>query len=174
MRTRNEKIFLAILIVIVVVAGNYYGHQWLSQKQAALDVTDAQLRADKAEAEVDLKKEDIWAQRKAWIRDHEPPLGEEGDTKAQVLLFVTKGAKDNKLEVLDQNLNDMQHGPAGAQINVTVRVKGQMEGLCHWLADLQKPESFYAVSSITLNADPDQKSMVCKLGVTRYFKEGSQ
>jgi hypothetical protein len=173
MRTRNEKIFLAILIGILLVAGNYYGYQWLSRKQATLDSTYAQLRADKTEAEVDLKKEDIWAQRKAWVRDHEPAMGEEGDTKAQVLLFVTKGAKDNKLEVLDQNFNDVQHGPAGTRINVTVRVKGSMEGLCHWLADLQKPESFYAVSSISLNADQDQKSMICKLQVTRFFKGGS-
>jgi hypothetical protein len=48
-----------------------------------------------------------------------------------------------------------------------------MEGLCRWLAALQKPESFYAVTQFSLQADEDQKSMVCTLQVARYFQESS-
>jgi len=172
-RTRNEKILLAVLGLIVLGGVNYYGYQWLSHRQSQLSLTYAQLHADKADAEIDLLKQDFWAQRKAWIQEHEPPAGEEGDTKAQVLQYVLKGARDNKLEVLEQGLNDVQHGPAGTRVNVTVKIKGSMEGLCRWLADLQKPESFYAVSQFSLKADQDQKSMICTLQLARYFKGGS-
>jgi len=54
---------------------------------------------------------------------------------------------------------------------VTVKVKGSMEALCKWLTDLEKPDQFYAISSFSLKADQDQKSMVCALQVARYFKE---
>ena len=172
-RTKNEKFLLLVLIGIIFAGGNYYGYEWLSHKRSGLELTYAQLRADQAEAEVDLKESDLWAQRKAWIQENEPVLGNEGDAKAQVSQYVSKGAHDHQLEILDQSLNDVERGPAGTRVNVTVKVKGSMEGLCHWLADLQKPASFYAVSSFSLKADQDMKSYICTLQLARYFKEGS-
>jgi Tfp pilus assembly protein PilN len=171
--TKSEKTLLWVLAAIIFAGGNYFGYRWLSQKQSSLQLAYAQLKADQAEAKVDLLESDLWAQRTAWVRDHEPALGDEGDAKAQVLEYVLKGARDNKLEIIEQSLNDVEHGAAGARVNVSVKVKGSMEALAKWLTDLQKPDQFYAVSSFTLKADQDQKSMVCTLQIARYFKEGS-
>jgi len=171
--TKNEKRLLSILIAIVFMGGNYFGYRWLSQKQSSLQLAYAQLRADQAEAKVDLQESDLWAQRKAWTHDHQPPLGDEGEAKAQVLAYVLKGARDNKLEIMDQSLNDAQHGAAGTRINVSIKVKGSMEGLAKWLTNLQKPDQFYAISLFSLKADQDQKSMVCTLQIARYFKGGT-
>jgi hypothetical protein len=46
-----------------------------------------------------------------------------------------------------------------------------MEALVTWLTDLQKPEQFFAISLFSLQADEDQKSMVCTLQIARYFKD---
>jgi len=176
MRTRNEKILLAILAAILFLGGNYYAYLWLSRQQARLDDTCRQLQADKREAEVDLRDKDLWAQRQAWLLENQPVMGEEGDTKAQILKVVSDGIRQNKLEKLDQGLgSDIEHGPAGAKVSVTVKVKGSTEGICRWLADLQKPANFYAVTISALQADDDMKSMTCSLQITRYFKtkEGS-
>ena len=169
-RTKNEKVLLWIRAAIIFGCGNYFGYRWLAQKQSGLELAAAQLRADQAEAEVDLQQSDLWAQRKSWVSEHEPALGDEGDAKAQVLEYVLKGARSNKLEILDQNLGDVQHGAAGTRINVSVKVKGAMQDLCQWLTNLQKPDQFYAISSFSLKADQDLKSMVCTLQIARYFK----
>jgi hypothetical protein len=171
MRTRTEKILVVMLVLIVFGAANFYGYEWLSHRQQALALRYAELRADRAEALVDLQKQSFWAQRQAWIKDHEPALTDEGDAKAQVLQAVLKGARDQHLEILEQTLGEAQPGPGGIQINATVKVKGGTQALCTWLADLQKPESFYAISQFSLKADQDQKSMVCTLQVARYFKK---
>ncbi len=168
--TKGEKTWLLILVAFVFVSGNFYGYRILAQKQSALKLAEAGLRADQAEAKVDLLDADLWAQRTAWIHDHEPAMGDEGETHAAVLAFVKKGADDNKLVVMEQSLNDIQHGEAGTRMNVSIKVKGSMQGLCKWLADLQKPDQFYAVSSFSLKADQDQKSMICTLQIARYFK----
>jgi len=173
MRTRNEKALFVLLLVILFGAGNFYGYEWLSKRQQALELSYAGLRADQAEARVDLLKQDLWAKRKSWIQENEPALGDEGDARAQVLEAVLKGARDRHLEIMDQTLNDVQHGAAGTRVNVAVKVKGSMQGLCEWLADLQKPGSFYAVSQLSLKADQDQKSMVGALQLARYFKVGT-
>ena len=171
--TKSEKTLLWILAAIIFVGGNYFAYGWLAQRQSNLQLAYASLRADQAEAKVDLLESDLWAQRKAWIHDHEPAMSDEGETHAAVLAYVKKGADDNKLEVMEQSLNDVQHGAAGTCMNVSIKVKGSMQGLCKWLTDLQKPDQFYAVSSFSLKADQDQKSMVCTLQIARYFKEGS-
>jgi hypothetical protein len=164
-------LLLAVLVAIVFVGGNYFAYDWLAKKQKALELSYRGLRADQAEAKVDLVESDLWAQRKAWVAANEPPLGNEGDAKAELLETVLKGARDNKLEIVEQSLNDVQHGAAGAQVNVSVKVKGSMEGLVKWMTDLEKPEKFFAISSFSLRADQDQKSMVCTLQIARYFKE---
>jgi len=169
-QTKNEKVLLSVLAAIVFVGGNYFGYHWLAQKQSSLQLAEAQLRADQKEAEVDLQQSGTWAQRKTWVQDHEPVLGDEGDAKAAVLEYALKGARTNKLEILEQSLKEVQHGAAGTRINVSVKVKGSMQDLCKWLTDLQKPDQFYAISLFSLKADQDQKSMVCTLNIARYFK----
>jgi hypothetical protein len=161
------------LALVVFGIVNYLGYGWIAKKQKTLDLTYRSLRADQAEAKVDLVESDLWAQRMAWISAHESPLDNEGDAKAQLLETVLKGARDNKLEIVEQSLNDVQHGAAGAQVNVSVKVKGSMDALVKWLVDLQKPEQFFAISSFSLHADQDQKSMVCTLQIARYFKDKS-
>jgi len=174
MRTKNEKRLLVVLLIILLVGGNFYGYRWLSQKQSSLTLTEKQLRADKAEAEVGLQKQDLWAKRKAWIAKHEPALeGEEESAKAKVLETVHEGVVAQNLEILEQSLNETQHTSAGTRVNVSIKIKGSMEGICNWLTDLQKPENFYAVSLFSLKADQDQKSMICTLHLARYFKGGS-
>jgi hypothetical protein len=168
--TKNEKFLLLILIAIAFLGGNYFGYRWLAQKQTSLGLSLAQLKADQAEAKVDLQESDLWAQRKAWVVEKQPAMTDEGDAKAQVLEDVLKGARDNKLEIQDQSLNDVQHGPAGTRVNVSVKVKGPMQALVKWLTALEKPEQFFAISSFSLKADQDQKSMVCTLQIARYFK----
>lgn len=169
----NERFLLLILGVLLFGSLNFIGYRWLSQKQAKLNLHYAELRADKADAQVDLQSLDLWTQRKQWLTEHQPSMGDEGDAKAQLLQFVLKGARDHQLEILEQSLNDVKKTSAGPCVTVSVKVKGSMEGLCRWLAEVQIPQDFYAITSFSLKADQDQKSMICSLQVTRYFKEGS-
>jgi len=169
--SKSEARLLGLLAAIVFVGGNFFGYEWLAKKQASLQHTAAELRADQADEKVDLVDAGLWEKRKTWIRMHEPVLGDEGDAKAQTLETVLKGARDNKLDILEQNINDVQHGAAGTQINVTVKVKGSMESLARWLAPFQTPDQFYSIPLFSLKADEDQKSMVCTLQIARYFKD---
>ena len=172
-RTKNEKILIAILVGILFAGGNYYGYQWLSHKLSSLDMKYAELRADRADAEIDLQKSDLWSQRKEWLKAHEPVLKGEDSAKAEVLEQALKGARDHHLQILEQSINDIQHGATSTRINVSVKVKGDMQSFCQWLTELQKPENFYAVSLFSMKADEDQKSMVGTLQLSRYFKGGS-
>jgi len=173
-RTRNEKVLLALLAAILFVGGNFYGYKWISGKLSSLQRSYLEMRGDKAEAEVDLQKADLWKQRQEWIRAHEPVLAGEAETKAQILESALKGARDNKLEIMEQSLIEKnQRGPGGAQVGVSLKVKGSMESLVRWMTSMQKPDQFYSIPSFTLNLDQDSKTFICSLQIVRYFREGS-
>ena len=172
--TRNEMFLLFVACAIAFVVVNIFGYRWVAQKQHALDLSERDLKASQAEAQVELQQANMWAQRKLWIHDHEPAMTDEGETKAAVLEQVLKGARDNKLEIQEQNLDETQKGAAGSRVNVRVTVKGSMQDLVKWLTALEKPDQFFAVTNFSLKADQDQKSMVCALQIARYFKEDTK
>ena len=162
-----------MLVAILFVAGNWYGYDWYTAKLTALRSTADGLQADQDSANDALKEIPQWTERNAWIKEKQPPLGNEGDAQAAVLEYVQKGARAHKLEITDQSLNDVQPTAGGVRVNVSVKVKGSMQDIAEWLAPLQKPDDFYAVTHFSLKADPDQKSFDCTLQIARYFKKGS-
>lgn len=177
MKSGNEKVILAVLIAIVVVWGNYFGYNWLAKKQKLQEVALRELLDAQRDATADLQDEDnsqLWSKRLSWIEENEPPGGDEAALQPQVLEAVRKAALDNKLDFSSPKIDAVQSTPAGTRVNVTITVKGPMEPLCKWLAALQQPENFYAVSSFSLKVDPDDdKAMLCTVQLGRYFKGGS-
>jgi len=173
-RTRNEKVLLTLLGVLLFFAGNFYGYRWYATKQSSLQKAYVELKGDNADAEIDLQKADLWKQRAEWVKAHEPVLTNEAETKAQVLEYALKGARDNKLEIMEQSLvPKTQHGPGGVQVGVNLKVKGPMENLIRFLTNVQKPAQFYSLSSFSLILDQDQSTFICSLQLVRYFREGS-
>jgi hypothetical protein len=172
-RTRNEKVLLALLVTILFLTGNWYAYKWFAAKQSALHATAVDLQDAQDSATTALQEIPTWQQRKAWVNDKEPPLGDEGEAKAAVLESVQKGARANKLEIVEQSLNDVQPGAGGARVNVSLKVKGSMQDLVNWLTALEKPDDFYAVTLFSLKADTDQKSFDCTVQIARYFKRGA-
>jgi hypothetical protein len=171
-RTSKEKLLLGILLAILFGAANWYGYKWYATKLAALRTTADDLQSAQASTQSALQEIPTWQQRLAWIKDKQPPLGDEGDAKAEVLETVQKGARAHKLEIVEQSLNDVQKTAGGMRVNVSIKVKGAMQDLVEWLAPLQKPDDFYAVTLFSLKADQDQKSFDCTLQIARYFKGG--
>lgn len=171
--THNEKFLLSALAIIVFAGMNFFGYRALKQKESAQTLEYAQLRADQAEAKVSLQSRPTWEKREKWISQHEPVGKEEGDAQAQTLQFVLKGARAKGLQVTEQSLNDTTESPKGFRVEVALTVKGSMQALTQWLAELQDPASFYAVVYLSLKADGEQKAMVGTLHISRYFKKGN-
>jgi hypothetical protein len=169
-RTRNEKLLLACLVAILFATGNWYGYKWYADKRDTLKSTASQLQAEQDAANVALQETPTWTKNKAWLIEKQPPLGALGDAKAAVLEAVQKGARANKLEIVEQSLGEVEPVPGGTRVNVAIKVKGSMEDLVKWLAPLEQPDNFYAVTLFTLKADTDQKSFDCTLQIARYFK----
>jgi hypothetical protein len=172
-RTSNEKLLLGVLVAILFVAANWFAWDWYAAQMAELHTKAGNLKDAQESAETALQEIPTWQKNMAWVKAKQPSLGDEGDAKAAVLEFVEKGATAHKLQIIDQNINDVQKTAAGTRVNVSIKIKGSMQDLVEWLAPLQKPDDFYAITLFSLKADADQKSYDCTLQIARYFKGGS-
>jgi hypothetical protein len=172
-RTSNEKVLLGVLVAILFLGANWIGYGWYADQLKTLRAKASSLQTDQDSAQSALSEIPMWQKNMAWLKEKQPPLGDEGTAKAALLDFVVKGAKENKLEVQDQNFVDVKKTSAGTQVTVYVKVKGGMQDLVKWLAPLQKPDDFYAITLFSLKADADQKSYDCTLNIARYYKGGS-
>jgi hypothetical protein len=170
--TPNEKFLLTMLGLIAFAGLNFFGYRALREKETAQTLAYAELRADQAEARVSLSQQATWEKREAWISSHEPVAKDEGDTKAQSLQFVLAGARGKGLQVLEQSLSDPTEDADSFRVEIALTVKGSMQALAQWLAELQDPAGFYAVPALSLKADDDKKGMICTLHLQRYFKKG--
>jgi hypothetical protein len=173
MRRSNEKLYLAVLLAVVFGIANWYGYKWYAGQMTDLRHKVDNLQADQDASATALKEIPQWTARQAWLKANQPAMTNEGDAKAAVLDYVEKGATSNKLEVVEQSLNDIQKTSGGVRVNVSIKVKGSMQNLVAWLAPLQKPDSFYAITLFSLKADSDQKSFDCTLQVARFFRGSS-
>ena len=169
--TSNEIYLLAVLGFIAFVGLNFFGYRALRQSETAQTLEYAQLRADQAEARVSLSRQTVWDSREAWINKHQPTAKDEGVAKAETLQFILTGARGKGLQVLDQSLSDSLEETDSFRVEIVLTVKGSMQALAQWLAGLQDPASFYAVPSMSLKADADQKAMICTLHLYRFFKK---
>ena len=168
--TPKEKSLLTLLGVIAFAGLNFFGYRALQRTQAAQKLEVAELSADQAEAKVSLLKRTVWQKREAWILQHEPKTGDEGDAKAKTLQAVLGDARSHGLEVVEQNLHDSTQDPDGFRVEIVLTIKGSLQALSAWLAGLQDPASFYAVPSLSLKADEEKKTMVCTLRIERFFR----
>jgi hypothetical protein len=169
----NEKLYLGILLLIVFGAANWYGYKWYAGQMTDLNHKVNNLQADRDASETALKEIPLWTGRQAWLKTTQPTMTSEGDAKSAVLDYVEKGADSHHLKVVEQSLNDIQKTAAGMRVNVSIKVNGSMQNLVEWLAPLQRPDSFYAITLFSLKADSDQKSFDCTLQVARFFKGSS-
>ena len=169
-RTTNEKLLLGALLALLFGAANWYAYKWYAAKLTDLKTSAENMQLQQDSASEALTELPLWNQRKDWLYHQQPAIGDEGDAKAAVLEYVQKGARDHKLEIVEQSLNDVQRTAGGTRVNVSIKVKGAMQDLVDWLAPLEKPDDFYAVTLFSLKADADQKSFDCTLQIARYFK----
>ena len=170
--TNSEKFLLGVLALIAVGGAVFFGGSALLDHQRLLERQEKSLHADQLEAMVDLQEEPLWTKRAQWLAAHQPAVGDAGTTQAEMLHVIVQGARDHHLEIADQNLGPLTHGPGGARVSAALKIKGSMEALSRWLAELQQPSQLYAVDSFSLKADADEKSVICELHLSRYYREG--
>jgi hypothetical protein len=171
--TANERRLGLIFLGMVFVIANLFLAQLLVKKKRLLQRSISQLKAEQQESAAWLTQKDFWLQRKAWLEAKEPKLGNDGQDPARLLESLQQSAERNKVAISQQKLLDVQTTEHYREVAVQLEVKGTLEAVGRWLAELQVPEKFQAVTKLTLQSDAEPSKVICNLVVARWHAIGN-
>ncbi len=169
----SEKVLLAVAVVLVFGAGNFIlWKQYRSRSAVALEKIDrlGETETTQAAAVTDVE---FWKSRLAWLDSNMPTLGDSGTAQSELLEFLQESAAERKLDLSQPSLLKPEGGPHYHELAVTVRAIGPDSAVFRWLGEMQSPEKFYYVKTLSLSPDTrgGEPVMICTLTLARWFRK---
>ncbi len=167
--TNREQRLLLIFTVLLFLVLNLFGFSLLSKNRQTLERTVRKLDLERQEARVWMAQKDLWLKRKEWMDHKQPKPDPSGQDSAQLLEFLQQGARQNKITITDQKLLEPRTEAEYREASVRIEVRGSLEPVVRWLAGLQAPERFQAITSLTLKSDAEPPKVICNLTIARWY-----
>jgi hypothetical protein len=167
--TVSERRLGAMLLALIFIIANLFAVRLLMKRQRAWQRDIIRLRAEQTEASAWLAEKDFWLQRKSWLDEKLPRPAADGQEPARLLEFLQQSAARNTLTVTQQKLHEPRTLENYHEVAAQLEVRGGMESLCRWLAELQAPDKFQAITRLTVQNDAEAAKLVCSLVITRWF-----
>ena len=166
--TNSEQRLTLLFGMVLFLVLNVFGFTLLSKKLKTLDRARKQLVLEQAEAKAWLAQKDVWNKRKEWLQQKQPKYDASGQDSARLLESLQQGARQQKILITQQRLMEPRSSPDYLEVAVQLEAKGSLESMMRWLAELQAPERFQAITSLTLKSDAEPPKVVCSLSIARW------
>lgn len=167
LKGKNEQKLIAVVSLALLVVANGLFLSFLFKKQKGSRVALSQAQMTLKDAQLWLQEKELWQTRKQWLDQNQPVATGQEDTK--LLTKIVTGARDNNLEIQEQQLVGMTPTPYYKEATVRLKVIGTLENLIGWLVELQQPTNFQAISSFNLRSDSDTTKVRCELQLSRRY-----
>ncbi len=168
--TSKEKRLLAGLLGTLFILLNVVGLQAFLNRKRALDANISQLETKLSESRAILDQKDYWRERGAWLDENQPTddvTTIEDDTKFTE--FVETSAKNSGLQYTRRGGGPLPAKGPYAEVYDASQVKGTMEQLVKWLAELQQPKAFRAVKQLRIKSG-EPPEVIADIEVARWYR----
>ncbi len=168
----SEKILLAACVTLVGGLGLvFFIRDNRNRTDSARKRIEA-LKPEAAAADASLADAPFWEERRAWLEEHMPALGDSGEAHSRFLEELRTTARDRGLVLGPPVLLKPEATPHFHDLAVTLQITGPDQAVYRWLADLQSPERFQVVKYLLLTPQPGPvPRMAGTVTVSRLFKQ---
>jgi Tfp pilus assembly protein PilO len=167
--TQSERRLIFIFLGLVFIVLNVFIWVQLSKKRSALLGEISRYRQEQREAGAWLQDKDLWSTRKGWLDEKQPVSQADGQESARLLEALQQSARQQNIIIASQRLVEPRPQEHYLEVAVQLEIKGTFEAVSKWLAGLQDPEKFQAVTSLTLKSDAEPPRVICTLTVARWM-----
>jgi Tfp pilus assembly protein PilO len=165
----NEKRLLALFALAILVMANLIGLSYYKRMTTGMQLEQAELNALKMEATVWGSEVELWAARKAWLDENQPRQPLDGTANSALLEMIQQTASAQNVTIMDQSLPEPVDTQFYKEVSVRLRVSATLEQLTRWLAEIQAPESFQAITSFNIRSDKEPPKIICDLQIARWY-----
>ena len=171
--TNNEKKLALLLSLALFLFANLIGWNVVSRGVRSLQTRRTRLRNEQLEAANWLAERDTWLARKKWLEAAQPRFKSAGEANTNLLETVQSSARRQNVAIYDQSFAEPVKREYYQEIVVKLRVSGTLEGISRWLAELQQPENFHAVTKFSLKSEAEPSKVKCDLQIARWYAPAS-
>ncbi len=172
--TKLEKTLITALVGTVFLLANLFGISALLRQKRVLQLDGITLKGEKDEADIWLSQKDKWLTRKTWLEKTQPNASQ--IEAAQSIFFeeLQKSARALNLSIAEQGFGEVAETPHFHSVSVRMRVSGSLENATRWLAGLQRPELFQAITNFSLRSEKEPPNVNLELEIARYYRPANE
>jgi len=168
--SKGKNLLIALLGALFVLL-NAVALQMFLARQSALHSNISKLSAQLAENRSVLAQKSMWDERARWLEEKQPTDDVSSiDDDTKFTEFVESTAKKSGLTYTRRGGGPVQSGEQYAEVYDASQVKGKMEALVKWLAELQQPEAFRAIKLLRIKSAPEPPDVIADVEVARWYR----
>lgn len=172
--TKSEGKLLITILVIIFIFANMAGIKFLTEHKRRLSNKLVLLKGEESFGKEILAEEPLWTERRNWIAAAQPHMKASGDVNsAELLEALQTSATAHKVVTADPIFLGSTSKPEHQEFKVGLKATGTLEAMMKWIAELQQPKNFQAITFFSLKSDAEPSKVKCELQVVRYFANPS-
>ena len=167
--TKLEKNLGIALVTTLFLLVNLFGLSALSRKKSALRLELVGLNGEKEESGIWLADREIWLPRRKWLDEKQPPGTDASVAQPAFFQELQKSARNHNLNIDEQGFGEVSSTAHYQSIAVRMRVSGSLEDVTRWVAGLQQPDLFQAITSFSLRSEKEPPKVSLELEIDRWY-----
>lgn len=167
--TKLEKNLTIGLAVTIFLLGNMFGVSALLRNKRSMQLESITLKGQQDEADLWLSQKDKWLTRKAWLDKTQPKASQPEAAQSTFFEELQKSARSSSLTIDEQSFGEVSDSTHFQSVSVKMRLTGTLENTVRWLATIQRPELFQAITSFTLKSEKDPPNVNVDMEIAKYY-----
>ena len=167
--TNSERRLLWLLGGSIFAIASFYGVSYLLDQEADLSRKLSELESTLKSHHIWLQEKDFWLARKHWLDAKQPRVGKNEVPQSEFLETLTKSAVANQLQIQEQSFSESKSTPYYRSVAVRLKLTGSLQNVVKWLVQVQQPEAFQAVTSLSLKSAEEPPTVNLELEIARWY-----
>jgi hypothetical protein len=168
--TPNEKKLVTVIGMLIFGIVNIIGLSTAKDKSTQEAQKLKVQNMTRLDSNTILQEEKKWTDYRQWIDANQPTITSPEDGQRALNNYLESVAKAHKVTLSQPAIGGLTKQPYYQEISVGLQAQGTLQNVVQWIADLQQPTNFQAITSVTLKAnDKDPAKVTCNLQLARWY-----
>ena len=168
--TKLEKTLIYALVGTVFLLANLFGISALLRQRRALQLDAITLKGTQDEANLWMVDKDKWLTRQNWLNKTQPKASQPEAAQSTFFEELQKSARSLNLAIDEQGFGEVAETTHFQSVAVRMRVSGTLENTTRWLATIQRPDLFQAITNFSLKSEKDPPNVNVELEIAKYYR----
>ena len=136
-----------------------------------MDLRSIEVQTRRMEADDLLAQKDFWNQRFTWLTEKQPLFTRRGEVDGRFLEQLDASASAHGVKMTQTQPIEPSERAGLVSSTFTIEARADWETMNKWLHDLQKPDAYISIPTLTMTPnDEDTSQVIVNMNVQKFFR----